>query len=84
MQYHPDNPPWSTFQSIWQKYILEPEGNQPLPSILNKNGNPIRIDQMTIAYIYPSNLGTIVSPCIINSFNDPLASSFQITSQEGI
>ena len=83
VQYHPDNPASASFQKIWKECILAPVGETPLPSVHNNNGYPIRIDQMTVAYSRPPNLGNLLSSRKINSFNAPPASSYQITSQEG-
>ena len=82
LQYHPDNPPSSVLQQAWRDCLLEPSGETPLPAVLNSKGYPIRLDQMTVAYSRPPNLGNLLSSRNINSFDGPPASSFKITSQE--
>ena len=61
LQYHPSNPPAKDIQQLWQRHIARPHDGVPLYQLRNRDGYPLDIDKLTIAYSRAPNLGNILS-----------------------
>jgi hypothetical protein len=55
-QLHPEDPKPSAIHKLWHSIVTNPPHNQPINEITNLHGNPISINQLTIAYSRPTNL----------------------------
>ena len=60
-KYHPNNPTSSSLQHLFNNTIIRPPGDFHLSTIENLHGKPIALEQMTIAYSRPPNLGNLLS-----------------------
>jgi hypothetical protein len=56
LQYHPEDPPSSAIQRIWKETVFSPEGEDPLPDMMNYDGERVRINKLIVAYSRPLNL----------------------------
>lgn len=79
LQFHPGNPPSSDIQHIWKKTILEPRWKRRLTILKTPEGDRIQVDQLTIAYSRPPNLGNLLSYRNLEQRYGPPVSSFMIT-----
>ena len=61
LQYHPLNPPANEIQQLWRNHILSPPGGPPLNRLTNRDGFPISIDKLTVAFSRAPNLGNLLS-----------------------
>ena len=76
MQYHPNDPPSRSIQSLWKNVMLQPTYKKHLQTFTNTK-------RLIIAYSRPRNLGNLLSSRIIRTHNGPPVSSYRITNQEG-
>lgn len=56
LQYHPEDPPSSTIQSIWQDFVANPPGETPLQDLENDFGDKVGFSKLIVAYSRPLNL----------------------------
>jgi hypothetical protein len=61
LPYHPSNPSSKTIQKMWAKRVATPDNLLPLKSLTNEQGYNIPIEQLTIAWHRPPNLGNLLS-----------------------
>ena len=61
LEYHPANPPARAIQQLWRQHVMTPHGDTPLYQLRNRDGFPIEIRKLTIAYSRAPNLGNILS-----------------------
>lgn len=61
IQYHPANPPSSTIQLLWRRHVLTPPDATPLYNLKNRDGYPVDVRKLTIAYSRAPNLGNLLS-----------------------
>ena len=61
LQYHPSNPSASDIQRIWRRNVLTPPNAIPLYQLRNRDGFPVNIRKLTIAYSRAPNLGNLLS-----------------------
>lgn len=61
LQYHPDNPSANKIQRLWRRIVFTPPGQTPLYQLKNRDGYPIDIHKLTIAYSRAPNLGNLLS-----------------------
>ena len=61
LKYHPSNPPAGEIQKIWRNLVLTPPNATPLYNIRNRDGYPVNIKKLTIAYSRAPNLGNLLS-----------------------
>jgi len=59
LQYHPANPPAPVIQHLWRRVVSTPHGETPLHQLRNRDGHPIDIRKLTIAYSRAPNLGNL-------------------------
>jgi hypothetical protein len=67
LQYHPSNPNSGEIQRLWRSNILTPPNKPPLYKLRNREGYPINIKRLTIAYSRAPNLGNILSCRILRA-----------------
>ena len=76
LRYHPQDPPSSAIQQLWNKHVANPKYKMPLVDIPNpKTKLRPRIQRLIIAYSRPMNLGNLLSHRHLNA-NGPPASSY--------
>ena len=75
LQYHPNDPTSSAIQKQWRLHMCYPPSEAPLPCVTNQHDAPIAIDQLTIAYSRPPNLGNLLSYRRLDKLNGPKVSS---------
>lgn len=61
LQYHPSNPSASVIQQLWRTHVFTPPGATPLYLLKNREGHPVNIKKLTIAYSRAPNLGNLLS-----------------------
>jgi len=61
LPYHPANPSSKAIQKLWTRRVASPQGQPALSSLTNENGYNIPIEQLTIAWHRPPNLGNLLS-----------------------
>ena len=61
LQYHPSNPSTKVIQQLWRQHVLTPPDATPLYQLKNRDGRPIDIRRLTIAYSRAPNLGNLLS-----------------------
>lgn len=61
LPYHPANPSSKTIQTLWTRRAVNPPGQPALSSLTNEKGYNIPIEQLTIAWHRPPNLGNFLS-----------------------
>ena len=71
IQYHPNNPPSSAIQKNCRLHLCNPPSEAPLPLVRNHRNAPTAIDQLTVAYSRPPNLGNLLSYRCIDKLNGP-------------
>lgn len=76
LEYHPNDPPSSVVQQYWRQNFLTPPSQRPLPLVRNHADHPVEVEQMTVAYSRPPNLGNLLSYRRIDKLNGPKVSSF--------
>jgi hypothetical protein len=76
LQYHPNDPNSKVIQRVWREQVMEPAGQRPLNQLTNYDNNKIPIDQLTIAYSRPPNLGNMFSTRKFHKRRGPKVSSF--------
>ncbi len=74
LPYHPQDPPRSTIQHIWNSTIINPPHQTPLRHIKNLQGHTPNITRLTIAYSRPPNLGNQLSVRNIEGRGIPVSS----------
>ena len=77
MEYHPNSIRPSELQNFWKQNILAPPSDAHLSTIENKHGHPIELQQMTIAYSRPPNLGNLLSSRNLHNSTGPPVSSYR-------
>ena len=73
-QYHPEDPPASAIQRLWQEYISEPPGDTPLAECLNLIDAPMGPKKLIVAYSRPRNLRNEFSVRDISERGRPVSS----------
>ena len=43
-------------QQLWREQVLQPEGEDPLPEMMNMDGTMVGINKLVVAYSRPLNL----------------------------
>jgi hypothetical protein len=76
LPYHPSNPTSKTIQKLWAERVANPPGQPPLRCLTNEKGYNIPIDQLTIAWHRPPNLGNLLSYRRLNNRTGLKVSSF--------
>jgi hypothetical protein len=76
IQFHPNDPPSSAIQKHWRLHMCNPPSEAPLPFVRNHRNVPTDIDQLTVAYSRPPNLGNLLSYRRLDKLNGPKVSSF--------
>jgi len=61
LQYHPANPSANEIQRLWRRVVFTPPGQTPLYQLRNRDGYPININKLTVAYSRAPNLGNLLS-----------------------
>ena len=61
LPYHPANPSSKTIQKLWVRRVANPPGQPSFSSLTNKRGYNIPIEQLTIDWHHPPNLGNLLS-----------------------
>lgn len=61
LRYHSANPPSKQIQHMWQSLVMTPKNNKTLNQLHNRDGYPISIRKLTVAYSRAPNLGNILS-----------------------
>jgi hypothetical protein len=61
LPYHPANPSSKSIQKLWQDLVVTPKGQTPLHCLTNQQGYDVPIEQLTIAWHRPPNLGNLLS-----------------------
>jgi len=56
VQYHPEDPPASAIQQLWQELVQNPPGEKPLTEMVNCLHEPVGVDRLVVAYSRPLNL----------------------------
>ena len=84
LKYNPSDPRSNKIQKLWRLHMLHPPYEHHLSRVKNKDKVPIGIDQLTIAYLRPLNLGNLLSYRNLNRYSGPPVSSFLITNNEGL
>jgi hypothetical protein len=75
--YHPDDPPSSAIQTIFQEELLSPIHMwKKLPDLLNHRKARLRVNRLTVAYHRTSNLGNLLSPRLLRNSDGPRVSSY--------
>ena len=60
-QYHPINPPSREIQKIWRTHIMSPPERPQFNQLTNREGYPITINKLTVAFSRAPNLGNLLS-----------------------
>ena len=76
-EYHPNNPKSYELQQIWQDTILQPSDDVHISEVLNNFGHPVELQQMTVAYSRPMNLGNLLSARNLHLTTGPPVSSYR-------
>jgi hypothetical protein len=74
--YHPSNPTSKTIQKLWAERVANPPDQPPLRCLTNAKGYNIPIEQLTIAWHRPPNLGNLLSYRRLNNRAGLKVSSF--------
>jgi len=86
LQYHPSNPPAREIQQVWQRHIARPHDGVPLYQLKNRDGYPLDINKLTIAYSRAPNLGNILScrklHVKISDYTDSMIQMQTVASEE--
>ena len=61
LPYHPANPSSKDIQKLWAERVANPPGQPSLSCLTNETGYNIPIEQLTIAWHRPPNLGNLLS-----------------------
>ena len=77
IEYHPDSPRSSTLQEIWKTMIMQSTSEPHLSVVQNNNGHDIELDQMTVVYSRPRNLGNLLSSRNLHLTTGPPVSSYR-------
>ena len=62
LEYHPDSPRLTEIQSIWKNTVMQPPSAEHLSLVRNMTDQEVEIQQTTVAYSRPRNLGNLISP----------------------
>ena len=62
LEYHPDSPRSPELQSVWRNTVMHHPLASHLSLVENCAGMPVEVEQMTVAYSRPRNLGNLLSP----------------------
>ena len=62
LEYHPDSPRSPELQSIWKNTVIQPPSAEHLSLVQNMADKDVEVQQMTVAYSRPRNLGNLLSP----------------------
>jgi hypothetical protein len=80
LQYHPEDPKSFIIQKTWKEQILHPQWRQKLGILKNHENSRVKLNQLTVAYSRPPNLGNLLSYRRLSQRNGPRVSSFRITN----
>lgn len=61
LQYHPSNPSSREIQQLWRSHILSPPERPHLNQLRNRDGYPITINRLVVAFSRAPNLGNLLS-----------------------
>jgi hypothetical protein len=75
LQYHQQDPPSRDIQQLWSENFSNPPYEKPSAEIKNRNGFPIAINRLIIAYSRPPNLNNILSSKNLANHPGPPVSS---------
>ena len=76
LPFHPDNPTSKELQQLWRRHIFSPDGKQQLNHLHNKDGAPIPVDRMVVAYSRAPNIGEMLAYRKICKRMGPKVSSY--------
>ena len=79
LPYHPSSPSSKTIQKLWATRVATPPNQPPLHCLTNEGGYSIPIEQLTIAWHRPPNLGNLLSYRKLNKRTGLKVSSFITT-----
>jgi hypothetical protein len=74
--YHPTNPSSKSIQKLWHDVVATLKVQTPLHCLTNQQGYDIPIEQLTIAWHRPPNLGNLLSYRKLKNPMGPEVSSF--------
>jgi hypothetical protein len=80
IRYHPYDPRSFVIQKTWKEELFHPRWRRALTILKNNEGKPIKLNQLTVAYSRPFNIGNILSYRKIGQRYGPPVSSFRITN----
>jgi len=76
LPFHPSNPSSKTIQKLWAERVANPPNQAPFTCLTNEQGYNIPIEQLTIAWHRPPNLGNLLSYRKLNNRTGLKVSSF--------
>ena len=76
LPFHPSNPSPKAIQKLWAERVANPPNQTPLNCLTNEQGYNIPIEQLTIAWHRPPNLGNLLSYRKLNNRTGLKVSSF--------
>jgi hypothetical protein len=79
LPYHPANPSSKVIQKLWAERVAKPPNQPPFNCLTNESGYNIPVEQLTIAWHRPPNLGNLLSYRKLNNRTGLKVSSFITT-----
>jgi hypothetical protein len=79
LPYHPANPSSKAIQKLWAGRVANPPGQPPFSCLTNESGYNVPVEQLTIAWHRPPNLGNLLSYRKLNNRTGLKVSSFITT-----
>jgi hypothetical protein len=76
LPYHPSNPSSKSIQKMWAERVANPPDQPSFSCLTNEKGYNISIEQLTIAWHRPPNLGNLLSYRKLNNRTGLKVSSF--------
>jgi hypothetical protein len=61
LQYHPTNPNTREIQQLWRTHVSTPPNKIPFHHLKNRDGYPIQLRRLTVAYSRAPNIGNLLS-----------------------
>ena len=77
IEYHPNSVTSSKIQSLWKNTVILPSHEPHFNQVENHHGHQIEVNQMTIAYSRPPNLGNLLSSRNLHTSSGPPVSSYR-------
>ena len=77
LEYHPDSPKSKELQSVWNNTVINHPQSAHLSLVENNEGMIVEVEQMTVAYSRPRNLGNLLSPRNLHLSNGLPVSSYR-------